>query len=81
MNVELSNTAEKQLRRLNEPLKGRIADAIDELGNKENIEKLHGRDGYRVRIGSYRIIFDIDKKNNKIDILKIATRGDVYKEN
>jgi len=81
MRVELNNTARKQFNRLNEPYKSRIADALDKLENEPpegDIKKLQGRDGYRATVGGYRILFDIE--NNRIDVFKIAPRGDVYKE-
>jgi len=80
MHVELNNTAKKQFSRLNEPYRSRIAAAIDKLEKEPpegDIKKLQGRDGYRVTVGDYRILFDID--NDRIDVFKIAPRGDVYK--
>jgi len=80
MRVELNNTARKQFNRLNEPYASRIADALDKLENEPpegDIIKLQGRDGYRVTVGGYRILFDIE--NDRIDVFKIAPRGDVYK--
>jgi mRNA interferase RelE/StbE len=83
MQVELNNTARKQYRRLNEPHKGRIAEALDLLENEPpegDIKKLQGRDGYRVVVGDYRILFDIDTGNDRIDVFKIAPRGQAYKK-
>jgi len=82
MQVELNNTARKQYRRLNEPHQGRIAEALDLLENEPpegDIKKLQGRDGYRVVVGDYRILFDIDTRKGRIDVFKIAPRGQAYK--
>jgi len=81
MRVELNSTAKKQFNRLNEPYRSRIAAALDKLEKEPpegDIKKLQGRDGYRVTIGGYRILFDIE--NDRIDVFKIAPRGNVYKE-
>ena len=81
MRVELNKAAQKQYKKLNEPYKSRIAAALDNLEKEPpegNIKKLHGRDGYRVTVGDYRILFDIE--NDRIDVFKIGPRGDVYKE-
>jgi len=81
MRVELSNAAKKQYKKLNEPYKSRIATALNKLEAEPpegGIKKLQGRDGYRVVVGDYRILFDIE--NDRIDVFKIAPRGDVYKE-
>ena len=81
MRVELNNTAKKQFHRLNEPYRSRIAAALDKLENEPpegDIKKLQGKDGYRVRVGDYRILFDIG--NDQIDVYRIAPRGGAYKE-
>ena len=81
MRVELNNAAKKQFRRLNEPYKSRISAALDKLESEPpegDIKKLQGRDGYRVVVGDYRILFDIE--NDRIDVFKIAPRGQVYKK-
>jgi mRNA interferase RelE/StbE len=82
MRVELNNTAKKENNRLNEPYRSRIAYALDKLEKEPpegDIKKLQGRDGYRVVVGAYRILFDIE--DDRIDVFKIAPRGDIYKEN
>ena len=81
MQVELTKTAEKQLDRLNEPHRSRIVKAIDRLENEPpegDIIKLTDREGYRVRVGDYRIFFVID--NNCISIYKIGSRENIYKK-
>jgi mRNA interferase RelE/StbE len=81
MHVELNNTAKKQFNRLNEPYRSRIAEALDKLELEppgRDIKKLQGRDGYRVAIGGYRILFDIE--NDRIDVFKIAPRGQAYRK-
>lgn len=82
MRVELTKRAARQLDRINEPLKSRIIQALKNLETEPpqgDIKKLKGADGYRARIGGYRILFDIE--TDVISVYKIAPRGDVYKEN
>jgi mRNA interferase RelE/StbE len=81
MEVELDNTATKEYLRLNEPDLSRITAAIDKLEEEPpegDIKKLRGKNGYRVRVGSYRIIFDIERE--KVVVYRIARRGQAYKE-
>ena len=81
MNVLLSEKAQKQYDRLNEPVKGRIAAAIGKLEAEPlqgDIKRLEGRDGYRARVGSYRMLFEI--KDAAILVYKIEPRGGVYKK-
>ena len=45
-----------------------------------DIKLIKGRKGtYRRRVGSYRIIYSIDYENYVVKILRIGTRGDIYK--
>lgn len=53
-----------------------IVQAIKQIPEGDII-KLQGRDGYRLRVGSYRVIFDHD--GHVVFINKIGNRGDVYK--
>ena len=80
MNTFLSPKAAKYLERLNEPIKGRIKAALKKLEQeppKGDIKLLAGRDGYRLRVGGYRILFDI--VSDTIIITEIGPRGKIYK--
>ena len=82
MRVELTKKAARQLDRVNEPLKSRIIKALRRLEEEPpqgDIKKLEGRDGYRARLGGYRILFDTE--NDTVSVYKIAPRGEAYKEN
>ncbi|HUE95136.1 MAG TPA: type II toxin-antitoxin system RelE/ParE family toxin [Longimicrobiaceae bacterium] len=41
--------------------------------------KLTGREGHRVRQGSYRVLYEIDDEKRILTIFKIAHRRDVYR--
>ena len=43
-----------------------------------NVKTLAGRPGYRLRVGDWRVIFEVDEDVLLIAILKIAPRGGVY---
>jgi mRNA interferase RelE/StbE len=64
---------------LNEPDKSRIIKALRKLeaGSAGDIKSLVGKDGYRLRIGDYRILFEIIEDD--IVVYAIAPRGQVYK--
>ena len=40
--------------------------------------KLKGRDGYRIRIGEYRIIYSFSSTRLTILVIKIGHRKDIY---
>jgi mRNA interferase RelE/StbE len=41
-------------------------------------KKLKGRDGYRIRTGNYRIIYEIFDTELLIDVIAIGHRKDIY---
>ena len=81
--VFISRTAEKQLKKLSANLQRKIAAVIlsfeiepRPFGSK----KLSGRDDtYRVRVGNYRIIYDIVERKVIVTVLKIGHRKDIYR--
>ena len=74
--IQYSKQAIKFLNK--QPLRIRqlIVQAIKQIPEGD-IVKLQGRDGYRLRVGSYRVIFDHD--GHIIISKQIGSRGDVYK--
>ena len=56
---------------------GRIAN--DPFGTIPNATKLQGRLGYRLRVGDWRVIYEINKDELVIIVVKIAPRGEVYR--
>ena len=78
MKISVSRQAKKDIESLNEPLKSRIIDAINELPNGD-VKKLIGGKGYsRLKVGGYRIVFDTPTRG-EIVIRGVAPRGQIYK--
>jgi len=50
--------------------------AAEPLSQSRNLVKLQGREGYRLRVGNWRVIFDED--GTVLQILEIGPRGGVY---
>jgi mRNA interferase RelE/StbE len=70
----------KALARYGEIERARLIEAIGGLPDKGDIRRLKGqiiKNTYRLRVGRHRIIFI--REGDEIRILKIDTRGDVYK--
>ncbi|MDO9529329.1 MAG: type II toxin-antitoxin system RelE/ParE family toxin [Syntrophales bacterium] len=44
-----------------------------------NIDALKGREGFRLRVGHYRIIYTRQDDQLIIEVVKIRPRGDIYK--
>ena len=76
--AQYSRAAEKYLDSQPKTVQIRIMDAIDNLP-EGNVKKLKGREGYRLTIGGFRVLFDyID--NSTVDVITIGPRGDIYKK-
>lgn len=40
--------------------------------------KLTGRPGWRIRIGDYRVIYEVDDPNRSVIVVDVGNRRDVY---
>jgi mRNA interferase RelE/StbE len=40
--------------------------------------KLKGRDAYRIRVGNYRVIYEIEDKILKVTVIDSGNRKDIY---
>lgn len=73
----------KDLKRISQKNLSQIKQGIEELKNFPNLSQIkhlsnHSIAEYRLRIGNYRVLFDVDWKTKEIYILKIGHRKDVY---
>jgi mRNA interferase RelE/StbE len=84
--VELSKRALRHLGKMGEKNRGKILQSLEELGGMSNpllhknvrplIGKLRGF--YRLRIGDFRIIFELDRQQKRIGIHVIVSRKNAY---
>ncbi len=80
MDIVWREKALKELESLEVSIARRIIKSVNELSKNpfsKDVKKLIGFNGFRLRVGSYRIIFNID--GNTINILKVGHRKNVYK--
>jgi mRNA interferase RelE/StbE len=52
--------------------------ARDPMAPSPNATKLQGRDGYRLRVGDWRVIYELDHGRRTLTVLRIGPRGGVY---
>ena len=78
--VFLHPKAGKYLSGLREPLRTRIKNALMELQNAPETKgaRLTPSVFWRIRVGDYRAIYEIDRKNNRVVVLYIGHRSRVY---
>ena len=80
-NVTLKKQAIKALEKINEPYYSNIKKAIYNLADNprpSGYKKLKGRDGYRIRVAHYRIIYDIFDDILLIDVIDLGHRKEIY---
>ena len=73
---------EKLLARLPRDVRQRLSKAIDDLETNPHppsSERLTGYDLYRLRVGDWRIIYQIKNDQLLVLVLEIGTRGGVYR--
>ncbi|WBM80892.1 type II toxin-antitoxin system RelE/ParE family toxin [Cryobacterium breve] len=79
--IELRPAAVKTLRRIDPQDRARVQGAIALLGEDPRppgARALQGRDGYRVRVGDYRIIYTIRNDILVVVVVTVGHRPDVY---
>lgn len=79
--VIIAPVAKKRILKIPNPDQERIISAIDELhsGLNGDIKPLSGRSEWRLRVGNWRILLDIDIAKRLVVVLFVGSRGDVYK--
>ena len=81
--VQFAGAAKKQIRKLDGGIRKRISAAIDALAQEprpDGVKKLAGADDlWRIRVGDYRVIYQIQDLHLVVLIVKIGHRGEVYR--
>ena len=81
--IEYTRDAFKALRALPRNVAAIVRGKIEQLAanpfEAANVTKLVGREGYRLRVGDWRVIYQIDAQRLIVHVLAIAPRGEVYK--
>ncbi len=72
----------KTLQKLPRNLSRLIREKIDQLAQdphipNPNVKLLEGRSGYRLRVGDWRVLYELFDDRLVIGVIKIKTRGDV----
>ncbi len=79
--VELLPSAARVVMNLEQPMRRRIATALDRLAQdaRRNAVKLRGSDNvWRVRVGNHRILYEVYDDRLLILVIRIGHRRDVY---
>lgn len=79
--VRFTKPATKQLRALPKEVVSKIDAAVVALADNPRpagIKKLRGREGYRLRVGDYRVLYRVEDVIRIVEVYKVGHRRDVY---
>ena len=82
--VRYRSSAVKILRRMPSNVVKTVVGKINQLAENpyapnNNITRLTGESGYRLRVGDWHVLYEIDDDTLVIEIIKIGPRGGVYR--
>jgi len=81
--INWKKSAYKELRNIHEEYIPKIIDSVEKLSQNpfpSGVKKLAGSEKtYRLRVGNYRIIYEVEQQGLTIQIIRIRHRKDVYK--
>ena len=81
--IEILRSAQKQLSKIERKDQSRIIKAIRELAEEPRLQgskKLSGRPAWRIRIGSYRVIYEIQDDRCLVLVIDIGHRREIYRK-
>jgi len=81
-NVVITSSAEKNIRRLDNSTKNRVAAAILALATEPKPNgsiRIKSEEGvWRIRVGEYRVTYTVDDKSKVLTVIRVGPRGDFY---
>lgn len=79
--VEIERRAEREMAALPNEVLRRITERVQALAQDpfpRGMKKLQGG-GYRLRVGDYRVLYDVVPKSRTVTIYAVGHRRDVYR--
>ena len=81
--VEVAPAADRQIRKLDRETQRRVLTALERLSEDPrpsgSVKLQTAEDLYRVRVGDYRVIYEISDRRLLVLVLKVGHRSEVYK--
>jgi mRNA interferase RelE/StbE len=81
--IEWKSSATKELKKLPKPVIAKIVRAVEDLVTNprpDGFRKLTDTENtYRIRIGDYRVVYNVFEKRLVIEIIRVRDRKDAYK--
>jgi mRNA interferase RelE/StbE len=81
--VLIEKQAERDLKKLSSDLFHRVIPAIQALGGNPRpsgcLKLKNSVQDYRIRVGDYRVIYEIDDKNQMVKVMRVRHRRESYR--
>lgn len=80
--IRIERPAQRALARISQPHQDRIINAIRDLASEprpHGTRKLSGREAWRIRIGDYRVIYEMNDSQDDVLIVELGHRREVYR--
>ena len=80
--ILIERSAQRSLSKIPPTDQDRIIDAIHKLQSNPRpagVQKLGGREAWRIRVGDYRIIYEINDEARNILVVTLGHRREVYR--
>ena len=82
--IELTRTAQRDLRRLDPPVRERVSSALAAMAQDprgtSGLRRLSGRPETRLRVGNWRVLLTLDPEARTIVVLRVLPRGRAYRD-
>ena len=79
--VEFAELAARKFRKLDKPIRDRIVAKLRAIaeGPDRHLTRLRSVEAYKLRIGEYRLVVDVDWEAHILYVLTLGHRGTVYR--
>jgi len=80
--IEIKKSAAKEIEKLPQKVLCRVIEKIKQLSvdpRPSGCKKLSGEEKYRIRVGEYRVLYEIIDDTLVIYVVKVSHRKDVYR--
>ena len=80
--VILPKSVQKELDRLPDDIARRIMarlDGLETTPRPSDVKKLKGRDAWRIRVGDYRVVYEIHDRVLQIIVITVGHRREIYR--
>lgn len=82
-NIQWARSARVDMRGLHKEVASRVRVAVEGLADNprpEGCVKMSGFvDTYRIRVGSYRVLYEINDATILVTVIRVGSRGQVYR--